>query len=133
MADVDPDEVAEQIEWALAEADVDQLAYRAGRVRWRGYVHANEASSEILEELLQPELDDLARRAALGLHDAALHIAVGLLRGLANCSDDVEEGTLLAYSGPDVTDGLAWSVRDAAAKADLELPDDLSSDLSSEL
>src|SRR6266536_2614569 len=67
LAIVDPDEVAESIEWALRDADADQLAYRAGGVRGRGYVHENEAASEILEELLQPDLDDLARRAALGL------------------------------------------------------------------
>ncbi len=64
-------------------------------------MHENEAASEILEELLQPELDDLARRAALGPHDAARQIALGLLRGLASCRDDVEDGTVLAYAGPD--------------------------------
>jgi hypothetical protein len=125
MAAVDPDDVAEAIEWALREADTDQLAYRAGRVRGRGYVHENEAASEILEELLQPELDDLTRRAGLGLHDAARQMAIGLLRGLANCQRNVEDGTVLAYAGPDMTDDLAWSVRDTLAKADLDLPDDI--------
>ena len=38
MAAVDADDVAEAIEWALREADTDQLTYRAGRVRGRGYV-----------------------------------------------------------------------------------------------
>ena len=88
------------------------------------YVHENEAASEILAELLQPALDDLDRRAALALHDAARHIALGLLRGLADCRDGVEEGTVLAYAGPDVTDDLAWSVRHRLAKAGLHLPDD---------
>jgi len=69
----------------------------------------DEAASEILEELLQPELNDLSRRAALGLHDAARQMAIGLLRGLANCRDDIPDGTVLAYAGPDVTDDLAWS------------------------
>ena len=124
LATVDADEVAESIEWALREADADQLAHRAGRVRGRGYVHENEAAREILQELLQPELDDIARRAALGLHDATRHIALGLLRGLANCGEDVEAGTVLAYAGPDVTDDLAWSVRDALEKAGLDLPEE---------
>jgi len=124
MAAVDADDVAEAIEWELREADISQLAYRSGRVRGRGYVHENEAASEILEELLQPELDDLTRRAGLGLHDAARQIAIGLLRGLANCHN-VEDGTVLAYAGPDITDDLAWSVRNALAKADLDLPDDI--------
>lgn len=101
-----------------------------GRVQGRGYVHENEAASEILEELLQPELDDLSRRAALGLHDAAGQLALGLLRGLANCHEDVDGGTVLAYAGPDMSDDLAWSVRDTPTKAGLKLPDEVLEDLS---
>ncbi|MGH9043603.1 MAG: hypothetical protein ACRDVP_01980, partial [Acidimicrobiales bacterium] len=56
---------------------------------------------------------------------------LGLLRGLANCREDVEEGTVLAYAGPDVTDDLAWTVRDALSKAGLDLPDEVLEDLSS--
>lgn len=130
LAIIDVDKVAESLEWALREAKVDQLAHRTGRVRGRGYVPENEAAYEILEELLQQELDDLSRRAALGLHDAARQMALGLLRGLANCRDGVEDGTVLAYAGPDVTDDLAWSVRDALGKAGLNLPDDVLEDLS---
>lgn len=132
LATVDADEVAEDIEWTLREADTDQLSYRAGRVRGRGYVHENEAASEILQELLQPELDDLVRRAALGLHDAARQMALGLLRGLVNCQHNVEAGTVLAYAGPDVTGDLAWSVRDKLVEANLDLPEDLPEDLSAD-
>ena len=77
LAAVDVDEVAEAIEWALREADPDQLRLlrRAGPWAW---VRACERSrSEILEELLQPELDDLARRAALGLQAAVSQLALG--------------------------------------------------------
>lgn len=130
LAIVDVDEVADSLERALREAEVDQLAHRAGRVRGRGYVHENEAAYEILEEILQRALDDLSRRAALGLHDVACQMALGLLRGLANCHEGVEDGTVLAYAGPDVTDDLAWSVRDALSKAGLNLPDDFLEDLS---
>lgn len=130
LTTVDVDEVAQSLERALREAEVDQLAHRAGRVRGRGYVHENEAAYEILEELLQQELDDLSRRAALGLHDAARQMALGLLRGLANCREGVEDGTVLAYAGPDMTEDLAWSVRDALGKTGLNLPDDVIEDLS---
>jgi hypothetical protein len=130
LATVDAGEVAEDVERMLREADANQLAHRAGRVRGRGYVHENEAASEILEELLQPELDDLTRRAALGLHDGARQMALGLLCGLARCQHNVKDGTVLAYACPDVTDDLAWSVRDTLAKAGVDLPDDLLEDLS---
>jgi hypothetical protein len=46
-------------------------------------------------------------------------MAIGLLRGLANCRDDIPDGTVLAYAGPDVTDDLAWSVRDTVANLNL--------------
>jgi hypothetical protein len=117
LAAADADELAESIEWTLREGDADQLAFRAGRIYGRGYVHENEAASEILGELMQPYLDDLARRAALGLYDTASQIGLGLLRGLAGCRTAVEDGTVLAYAGPDVTDELAWSVCDALTKA----------------
>jgi hypothetical protein len=100
LAAADTDEVAEFIEWALREADVDQVAFRSGRVYGRGYVRENEAASEILGESLQPHVDDLVRRAALGLHDAASQIGLGLLRGLAGCRTAVENGTVLADAGP---------------------------------
>jgi hypothetical protein len=124
LAVADADEVAESIEWTLREADADQLACRSGRVYGRGYVHENEAASEILGELLQPDLDDLARRAALGLYDAASQIGLGLLLGLAACRTAVADGTVLAYAGPDVTDDMAWSVYDALTKAKVSVPDD---------
>lgn len=132
LAVADADEVAESIEWTLREADADQLALRAGQNYGRGYVHENEAASEILEELLQPDLDDLARRGALGLHDVASQIGLGLLRGLARCRTAVEDGTVLAYAGPDVTDDLAWSVYDALTRAKVSLPDGASDSLPTE-
>ncbi len=124
LAVADADEIAGSLARALREADVDQLAYRAGRVLGRGYVHESEAAYEILDELLQPDLDDLARRAALGLQDAASQIGLGLLWGLANCRTAVVGGTVLAYAGPDVTDELAWSVGAALAKVGVSLPED---------
>jgi hypothetical protein len=124
LADIDADEVADSIEAELRAADLDQLALRAGRVRGRGYVHENEAAAEILEELLQPALNDLARRASLDLGDAAGRIGLGLLRGISRCRDVVEMGTVLAYAGPDVVDDLAQSVELATDKLKVPLPAD---------
>jgi hypothetical protein len=121
LAVVDADTVAALLQQTLREADADQLALRSGRFLG-DYVEVGEAASAILEELLQPELDDLARRAKLGLGDAAIGIGLGLLRGLAECRTAVIDGTVLAYAGEDVTDELAWSVCNALAKAKLTLP-----------
>jgi hypothetical protein len=124
LAVVDADTVAALFQQTLREADADQLALRAGRFLG-GYVEVGEAASAILEELLQPELDDLARRAKLGLGDAGIQIGLGLLRGLAECRNAVIDGTVLAYAGEDVTDELAWSVCNALAEAKLTLPGDV--------
>jgi len=35
----------------------------------------------------------------------------------------VEDGTVLAYTGPDVTDNLTWSLYDALTRAKVSLPD----------
>jgi hypothetical protein len=35
----------------------------------------------------------------------------------------VDDGTVLAFAGPDVTDDLAWSVYDSLTKAKVSLPD----------
>lgn len=128
LADIDTDEVAQSIEAELRGADLNQLASRAGRVRGRGYVHENEAAAEILEELLQPALDDLARRASLGLDEGSVRIRIriglGLLRGLSRCRDAVEMGTVLAHAGPEVIDDLVESVELVMAKANVRLPAD---------
>jgi hypothetical protein len=124
LSDVEAGEVAESIEAELRAADLNQLASRAGRVRGRGYVHENEAAAEILEELLQPALDNLARRASLGLVDAAGRIGLGLLKGLSRCRDAVEIGTVLAYAGPDIIDDLTQEVELAMAKVNVCLPAD---------
>ena len=77
------------------------------------------------EDVEQDALDDLARRAKLGLGDAAIQIGLGLLWGLAKCRNAVIDGTVLAYAGEDVTDELAWSLCNALAKAKLTLPGDV--------
>lgn len=117
-------DVAGELEWALRGVDVDQLAYRAGRVHGRGYVHENAAASELLDQALDRYLTDLACRAALGLTGTEEVIGCGLLTGLANCESDVEDGSVLAYAGPDAPGELAWSVCKILKDADVSLPDD---------
>jgi hypothetical protein len=124
VAQVDADAVAEDVAAALRWIDVDQLAGRAGRVRGRGYVHESEAAYELLEEAVQPYLDDLQRRVALGMPEAVLGLGVGIIRGLAQCRTGVEDGSVLAYAGEDVVDELAESVSTALRDAGVDVPDE---------
>ena len=77
--------VAGGVEDALQGLGIEELNTRAGYRPGRGYVHPGEAADEILDEALQPVLDDLQRRAGLGTRSAAVELAAGILPGLYNC------------------------------------------------
>ena len=97
-----------------------QVSTRAGYRPGRGYVHPAEAADEILDEALQPFLDDLQRRAGLGTRPAAVELAVGILLGLYNCRHGNSE-TLLEYS-PDYAAERASGVVSDCARLGIELP-----------
>jgi len=97
MSAGDSSAVADDVEQALRGLDIEELNSRAGCVRGVGYVHPAEAADEILDEALQPFLDDLQRRAELGMIPAAGELAVGILRGRYGCRDSAPE-SLLEYS-----------------------------------
>ncbi len=120
LADEDRAAVAADVEWAMGAHDIDELNGRAGYHSGRGYVDPGEAADEILDEALQPFLDDLARRAKLGLASAATKMAVGVLCGLYACRDASSEG-LLDYS-PDYAIERAGDLVDECAKLDVALP-----------
>ena len=72
MTDTDRSAVADDVEDGLQGLDIEELNTRAGHQPGRGYVHPAEAADEILDETLQPFLDDLQRRADLGTRSAAV-------------------------------------------------------------
>jgi hypothetical protein len=124
LVDEDRSAVAQDLESALRYHDVDELSGRAGYHPARGYVDPGEAADEILDEALQPFLDDLTRRGELGMTAAAAELAVGILCGLYACRDAGSE-SLLEYC-PDYPVERAAEVVDRCAKLGVELPvDDL--------
>lgn len=121
LQDVTTDAVTGDVSWALDGLALEDLAGRAGRQPGRGYVHEGEAAYELVEEAVQPFVDDLRRRARLGMHDAAAQLAVRLLAGLYECRD-APDGSVLAYAGPDTPGELAAWVMREAAEAQVDLP-----------
>lgn len=113
--------VAEDVAWALGYISLDDLAARSGRVRGRGYVHENEAAWELVSEAAEPFIADLRRRAALGLADAAAIVATGIVAGLYQAREQ-EDGTVVAYAGPDALCELADDVINEATRLGLRLP-----------
>jgi hypothetical protein len=123
LGDASIEAVAESVAWALEELPLDALAMRSGRIRGRGYVHETEAAWEILSEAVEPFRADLRRRASLGL-DAAAAVAAGIVAGLYRCREP-EDGTVVAYAGPDSLSQLADEVMDEATKVGLVLSRDV--------
>lgn len=112
LDDASVDAIAESVARALEELPLDALAMRSGRIRGRGYVHETEAAWEIVEEAVEPFLVDLRRRAGLGLK-TAVAVATGIVAGLYRCREP-EDGTVVAYAGPDSLSELADAVMDEA-------------------
>lgn len=127
LDDASVDAIAESVAWALEELPLDALAMRSGRIRGRGYVHETEAAWEILEEAVEPFLADLRRRASLS-PDAAANVAAGIVAGLYRCREP-EDGTIVAYAGPDSLSELAEQVIDEANKLCLVLSQEVADQL----
>ena len=127
LDDATVDAIAESVASALEELPLDALAMRSGRIRGRGYVHETEAAWEILEEAVEPFLADLRRRAILGL-DAAPDVAAGIVAGLYRCREP-EDGTIVAYAGPDSLSELADQVINESNRLGLVLSPDVAEQL----
>ncbi len=63
------EDVAAEIEDEIRALDYEDLNARAGSHEW-GYVEPSEAAWEILEETVEPVLDDMKRHIELGLRVA---------------------------------------------------------------
>jgi len=84
MTDADRSAVGDDVEDALQGPGIEELNTRVGYRLGRGYVHPAEAANEMLDEALQPFLDDLHRRADLGIGSPAVELAARILLGLYN-------------------------------------------------
>jgi len=74
------EEIAAEIEDEIRALDHEALNARAGSHEWR-YVEPAQAAEEILEETVEPFLDDMKRHLELGLEAEALEISKGLVLG----------------------------------------------------
>ena len=120
MTNTDRSAVAGDVEDSLQGLGIEELNIRAGYRPGRGYVHPAEAADEILDEALQPFLDDLQRRAGFGMRSAAVELAAGIMLGLYNCRHGNSD-TLLEYC-PDYAAQRAPGVVSDCARLGIELP-----------
>ncbi|MGI8757447.1 MAG: hypothetical protein ACR2MB_16640 [Acidimicrobiales bacterium] len=123
LASATIEEVASEVSAALLSSELDELGARTGKIRGRGYVHETDAAWELVEEAFEPFLHDMRRRALLGLLDAASVVVIGVV-GLYGIRDP-DDGSVLAYAGPDCPEELASALLDEAHDLGVDLPADV--------
>ncbi|TDD52031.1 hypothetical protein E1286_09320 [Nonomuraea terrae] len=117
--------VAQDVSAALRGLRLSDLAERAGPQWGGGYVDLRVAAWELLDEVMRPYREDLARRVRAGASQAALEIGLGLLAGLYACREDRACEPALVQAGmPDVIDFQADRLRRTLKEHRLEVPGD---------
>lgn len=123
LSAVDLDAVAAEVRAALLAIPLTAIGGRAGRQRGRGYVEPDEAASMLLEEALEPFLDEIARRGRAGLSEAGVEYGLAVLAALYALRDHDGDDSALRWVGADQeTWELATSVVLAWDGADIPAP-----------
>ena len=81
LTEIDVDPIADEVFVALESIDVQNCWDRSGQSR-DGYASPDEAAAEIVEEELQPYLDQIERYRALAMPEQELAFCMGVLLGI---------------------------------------------------
>lgn len=87
------EDIAEDVRYRVTSVDLDNLNGRAGAHSW-GYVGPDQAAQDLLEEALEGLVEDMKRRAELGLVSAAQMLCAGIVQGLYQARDTKSDGAL---------------------------------------
>jgi hypothetical protein len=124
LAQVETGDVANEVVAALLALDQEDLAANAGRTRY-GYVEPTEAAWSLLEAVVEPWLEDVTRRASLGLMDAARRLGLGILEALQRIEEHVRNDDLVVSWAPDFAGETADHVVQVLADAGIDVAADL--------
>jgi hypothetical protein len=120
LGDVDIDDVANAVLAALLALDQEDLAANAGGTRY-GYVEPTEAAWSLLEAAVEPWLQDITRRASLGLTEAARRLGLGILEALGRIEQHLGNDDLLVSWAPDFASETADQVAQLLADTGIDL------------
>ena len=81
LSKVDVEEVAAALYDELDDLEVEEVWDRAGKTR-HGYVDTSEAACQMVEEVIDPYLEQLKKYQKLGMSTEANTLCMGLLLGL---------------------------------------------------
>lgn len=121
LAHVDEAAVAEEILDRVGSIPHDELAAHTGRTRY-GYVQPTDAAWEILEREIEPWLDDLRRRVAVGLPDSVRRLAIGIIDGLHRLEPVTTRETRLLSWAPDFPREATEQVLSTLSELGVEAP-----------
>ena len=122
LAQVETGDVANDVVTALLALDQEDLAANAGRTRY-GYVEPTEAAWSLLEAAVEPWLEDITRRASLGLIYAARRVGLGTLQALESAERHIRNDDLLVSWAPDFPDETTDRVVELLRDLGIELTD----------
>lgn len=91
------DGLAARVERAILDIDMEGLGARGGRTIG-GFVEPAEAAWELLDEALQPFLDDLKRSIELGLESQAVEQCKGIVLGLYRSDQKASTDQVLEWA-----------------------------------
>lgn len=110
LSEVDPEEIAVVLYDELDALEVEEVWDRAGPKR-HGYVDPGEAADQMIEEVIDPYLEELKKYQELGMNTEANRMCMGLLMGLYRF--DHESRSEFKDWAPDAPSNFAWTVIDA--------------------
>ena len=110
LSDVDPGEVAFVLYDELNLLEVEEVWDRAGPTRY-GYVEPGEAAYGMIEEIIEPYLEELKKYQRLGMKAQANRMCMGLLQGLHRF--EYESRSEFKNWAADAPSSFAWVVVDA--------------------
>jgi hypothetical protein len=110
LSEVDPEEVAAVLYDELDALEVEEVWDRAGPKR-HGYVDPGEAADEMVEEVIEPYLEEIKKYQELGMNTEANRMCMGLLLGLYQF--DHESRSKFKDWAPDAPGIFAETVVDA--------------------
>ncbi len=87
------EDIAQDVYDRIAGIDLDDLNGRAGAHSW-GYVGPDQAAQDLMEEAVEDLVEDMKRRAELGLVSAAEVVCAGMVQGLYQVRDTKSDGAL---------------------------------------
>lgn len=93
LREVSFEAIADEVEDVARTLDLEDLNSRAGHHQW-GYVEPEEAAWQLLEEAVEPFLEDMKRQIGLGLKAQALEICKGIVLGMYRVRKETNDGVL---------------------------------------